>query len=260
HAPEHFNDQTFVVENKDGGGASIGDEYVASSDPDGYTLLLMGGSVVTNPLLSDVPYTTDSFTPVATYSRDAELLLVPEDSEFDTLDEFLQKSSEESITMATSGSQTPHHVAGVMLANEEELNFDFLHGSASEMYQQLLGGHVDAAMSSGGEAVNHVKNGSLKALGVMAEERMEELPDVPTFEENGIDMVYGPFRGVAVPSDTPEEIVQELDQRFEEVFQDEQLMNDFKESGFEVHYLNSEETKNLLEEEISIVEDALPNL
>jgi len=260
YASDYFDDYKFVVENKEGGGAAIGDEFVANSEPDGYTLLLMGGSVMTNPLLTDVPYETEDFTPLSIYNLDSELLVVPKESDIETLDDFIEKAKEKNLKIATSGTQTPHHFAAVKFENEQDVEFDYLHADASEMYQQLLGNHVEGAFTSGGEAINLIRDGSLRAIGIMGEERNERIPDVPTFKESGIDMNSGVFRGVAAPADTPDEVIKELDKRFNDLFHDEDLIKDMQESGFEYEYKNASEAQEIVEKEVEEIKEVLPDI
>jgi len=74
----------------------------------------------------------------------------------------------------------------------------------------LLGNHIEAVAVSPGEVINHVNGGKLKILAIMADERMKSIPDVPTLKEQGIDLSIGTWRGLIVPKNTPQDIVDTL--------------------------------------------------
>jgi tripartite-type tricarboxylate transporter receptor subunit TctC len=93
------------VSNQAGGGGIVGQAYVAAAEPDGYTLLAMTSSVVTNPLLKDVPFAIEDFTPVAAYNLDPEVIAVPASSRFGTIKDFVAASREAPLNMTIAGGR-----------------------------------------------------------------------------------------------------------------------------------------------------------
>jgi len=263
NADEYINDNSMVIENKEGGGAVLGQTEVANAQPDGYTLLAYTSSVVGNSLTEDTSFEYTDFAPVAMYSFEPELLVVPEDSELDSFDKFEKKAKESEIKLATPGHSTSHHIAGILLEQDYDWNFDFVHTeSAGEQTQQLLGGHVEAALLTYGEVQSQIDDGSIVPLAVMSDDRLEEdtLKDVPTFKEKDIEMVYGPFRGVAVPKDTPDETVDKLEDAYQAIIDDEDFQNEMNDSGFELVQGDANDLKERSETEAEYIEKVLPEL
>ena len=260
-SPKYLDGKELIIVNKEGGGAVIGQTYAAESPPDGYTLLTHTTSAVSNTFTSETTFTVDSFTPIAMYSVDPEILVVPAESEFEDLSDFLEKAKQDKLIFTTPGYSTSHHMATVILEEENGLHFDYSHTEgAPQMIQQLLGQHVDAALMSYGEIQNQIEDGSLRVLGIMSAERVDHMPDVPTFREAGIDMVYGPFRGIAAPSETPKAIVDKLRDIFEKIINDPEYVENMEQSGYEVNYAGPEEYEEMIQTTAEFTEKALPLL
>lgn len=258
---DHFNNHSLIVENMGGGGAVIGQTYVANADPDGYTILAYTSSVVTNPMFNETTYDYTDFQLIAMYCFDPELIVVPKDSPYNTLQELLDASKEKSVSLATPGHATSHHIAALNLANLTGAQFDYIHNdSGSEQINQIMGGHVDCAMIASGEGAPYIQDGSIKALGVMAETRLDSIPDVPIFAESGYDMVDGAFRGLAVPKDTPAEVVSVLEQEFAKVLNSEKFKNAMNEASIPWAYKNAADFTGYVEGVARTMEKLLPVL
>lgn len=229
---DFFNGKSLVVENQGGGGAVIGHTAVANAEPDGYTIIAYTNAIVNNPILKEVTYKTEDFKTLAMVCFDPEILVVPPTSDYKTYDEFIAYAKENSVKLATPGHSSAHHIAAIKLANELGLNFDYLHNdSASVQKQQLMGGHCDVAMMAASEAITEISDGTIIGLALGAEERNENIPDVPTFQECGVELVDGAYRGFACRADVPDDVYQVLVKNFEEIATSDkfiQAMNDAK--------------------------------
>src|SRR5699024_9022659 len=205
HFADHAGGKRLIVENKEGGGAVVGQSFVARAKPDGYTLLAFTSSVVSNPKKVKTDYTHEDFDPIVMYSFEPELLVVSESSSINNFEDFKKKAESEQIKLATPGSGTSHHSAGILLKENHKWDLDFVHtGSAGEQLQMLLGNHVESSLLTYGEAKVQIEEGKVRPIAVMGDKRLKGLPDTPTFKEEGIDMIYGPFRGLAAPSGVDE--------------------------------------------------------
>jgi tripartite-type tricarboxylate transporter receptor subunit TctC len=116
------------------------------------------------------------------------------------------------------------------------------------MKEQLIGQHVDLGSVSIPAGKDYLKAGELKLLGIAAEERDPSLPDLPTLKEQGIDFVEATNRGIFVPKETPDEIVDAIDKALAEVAKDEEFQKKLADMGTDVNYKNSEEYTKFLEE------------
>lgn len=225
--------QKILVVNKGGGGAVEGQSYVARAKPDGYTLLAATSSLVTNTLTKDVDYSIDSFEPIIMYNWDPEVFVVYADAPFETLYDVIEEGKRNPVSHATSGHSTSHHIAALLLEKATGTQFKYVHTKGgSEQTPMIAGGHALTGLSAWGEVRPMVEQGKLRILAVMSEERDPRIPDVPTFKELGIDLVYGAWRGIAAPKGTPAEIIEKLEDAFRKALESDEVKTKFTEAGF----------------------------
>ncbi|PIC95374.1 C4-dicarboxylate ABC transporter [Sporosarcina sp. P26b] len=261
HSDEYMDGQKIIVENKEGGGAVIGQSFVAGSNPDGYTLLAFTSSAVSNPLTTETNYTHEDFEPIVMYSFEPELLVVPANSPIKSFEDFETQAKTGEVMLATPGHSTSHHTAGILLQEKFGWNINFIHTeSGGEQQQQLLGGHVEAALLTYGEVQAQIKEGTIRPIAIMDKERSEEIPDTPTFKENDVDIEYGPFRGIATPKGIPEDVKEKLEKMFTGVLEDQGFIDDMEKAGFKVVYGDSEVLQSKVNQEFDFINQILPLL
>ena len=260
-AEKHLGGKKIIVENMPGGGAVIGQTSVARAKPDGYTLLAYTSSVVSNPMTKTTTYDHKSFKTVAMYCFDPEILVVPADSPYKTLKEFLNAAKSSEISLATPGHSTSHHIASLVLEAFIGVKFGYVHNeSAAMQVQQILGGHVDSAMMALGETVGYINDGSMKPLGMMTLGRDADFPEIATFSEEGIDIEWGAFRGLAVPVGTPDDVVKQLDELFAKIINDPEYGEKMKKAGFPVVYKSAEDFSAYVDDVAVALEKIIPTL
>ncbi|WP_243544140.1 tripartite tricarboxylate transporter substrate binding protein [Pseudodesulfovibrio tunisiensis] len=260
-AKDYFDGKKVIVQNMPGGGAVIGQTYVAKARPDGYTMLGYTSSVVNNPLTKKTAYTYKSFQPVAMYCFDPEVVVVPAKSEYQTLNDLLEAAKAHKLTVATAGFSTSHHIAALVLEQKSGAKFSFIHNqSAAMQIQQLMGGHVDLGFMSAGEAMGYMKDGSLRVLGIMQKERNAKFPDVPTFNESDVDIQWGTFRGLAVPAKTPAEAVTYLETAMEKVVNDPKFTEAMGKAGYPVVFRGASDFEEYVEGVAKVMQEILPTL
>jgi len=259
-APPHLG-QRVLVQNMPGGGAVVGQTFVAQAKPDGYTLLAYTSSVINNPLTKTTTYTHQSFTPVVMYCFDPEVLVVPASSPYRTLEELLAAARSREHSVATAGFSTSHHVAGLVLEKRSGVQFTYIHNQSLAMQlQQLMGGHVEIGFMSFGEAITHAQDGTLRILGIMQKERAPEIPDTPTFLESGIDMEWGTFRGLAVPKETPGEVVDFLAATLKKVVDDPKFVSGMDKAGYPIVHYGPQDFDAYIEKQAEVMREILPTL
>lgn len=200
-------DTTINVVNKEGANGKIAAQDVFSSDPDGYRLTLMMQSLFSvTPLVLDDPDAVEleDMTFIKGISVEDYVLVVPEDSEYETIEDLLEADG---ITYATSGAGTGGQLSqaalfGLAEVDAEDVPFD---GGAPAM-TAVLGGQVDAGAAHTAEVVGQVEAGEMRPLLTFAEERLEAFPEVPTATEIGHDIVVDQRRFVAAPAGLPDEV------------------------------------------------------
>jgi len=232
---DFFNGFPLVVENMAGGGAVIGQTYVAKTAPaDGYTVILFTSSAINNSILKKVNYSYKDFKPIIMVNPDAEIVCVPaKNAKFKTMQEFIEYAKTHDVLVSTPGHSSGHHIRAMNMARLMGLKFKYLHnGSAAIQVQQLMGGHCDVAFMTTTEADGAIANGSAIGLGVMSEERVSVVPNVPTFKELGYEgWVDGACRGFAMRADTPDEIYNYIVEEFRKVATSERFKNKMKAGG-----------------------------
>jgi tripartite-type tricarboxylate transporter receptor subunit TctC len=202
--------QQVVVENRGGGGGSVGADNAAKATPDGYTLLL--GSIAThavNPALyKKLPYDhLKDFASVSLIGTVPNALVVHPSLPVKSMQEFITyaKANPGKINYGSSGVGSPPHLSMELLRSMTGINLVHVpYKGAGPALADLLGGQVQAMCTSLAGLINFVKSGRVRALGVTTAKRNPQLPDVPTIVESGIPgyevtIWYAVFAPVATP-------------------------------------------------------------
>ncbi|GAA4282759.1 tripartite tricarboxylate transporter substrate binding protein [Brevibacterium daeguense] len=203
--------QSVVVENKEGANGAVGTDEALNAAPDGYQLLFSSQSLfsVTPLFVEDATAVTlDDMEIVAPLTEEGYVLVTSTESEYEDLDSLIEA---ERVRFATSGVGSGSQFAPTALfaiagANAE----DVPHDGGNPAVTSLLGGHTDATTVQIAEAMPRIEDGSFRPLAVFSEERNVNLPDVPTAKELGYDLNVSQRRWLAVPAETPDEVVTTL--------------------------------------------------
>ena len=201
-----------IVDNKPGATGNIGADQVAKAPPDGNTFLLAATSLSTNPAYKPAPFDpVRDFTPVALLATGALGLYVNPQLPAKTTRELIElaRSRPGKLYYSSPGNGGVQHLS--MELFKLETGIDIVHvpykGAAGAM-ADVVGGQVQATVSSLQTAAPHVRAGRLRMLGVMSGERAPAFPDVPTLKEQGLaDLEVQTWYGIFAPAGTPEAIV-----------------------------------------------------
>jgi tripartite-type tricarboxylate transporter receptor subunit TctC len=212
-----------IVENKPGGGATIGTDFVAKSAPDGYTLLLSTASHAINPsVFPKLPYDTlKDFATVTQVANVPTVLVVNPSVPAQSVAELVAyaKAKPGVLNIGSSGSGTVFHLAGEMfksMAGIDMVHVPFSGGGPA--LTALLGGQVDLLFETSLTVQTYIKAGKLRVLAVGSPERAPGMPDVPTMAESGFPGFSAVnWYGIYVPAGTPREIVTKLNQEIVKV-------------------------------------------
>ena len=206
--------QNVIVENRPGGNAMLGPDYVAKSAPDGYTLLFGGqGQMTVSPVVyAKMPYSLKDFVPISMMSKYPLIMLVNPNHKATDVASF--------IAWAKSNSDKTNYAAtspAFVLATEL---FKLKSGTPGQMIpyksgndavMSVLADQVTYTLVEPPAAVPQVMSGKVRALAVAAPTRLPELPDVPTMREAGVDINVSLWAGVFAPAGTPPAIVKRLE-------------------------------------------------
>jgi tripartite-type tricarboxylate transporter receptor subunit TctC len=214
--------QSIVIENKGGGaGGSVGAKFVASSDPDGYTILITpGGSLTTGPAVHrNIGYDPlKVFAPVALLVEAAQVTCVHPDVPVKTLPELIAyaKANPGKITWGSQGFGTSPHLLAEMFRLETGVNIVHVpYRGSAPMLAAILAGEVQMMSDSSITSLPHIQAGRLRPLAVPLTQRFSKLPDVPTTAEVGYPKLLAPFwLGVVAPAGTPPDVIAKLNAAF----------------------------------------------
>jgi tripartite-type tricarboxylate transporter receptor subunit TctC len=228
--------QSFVVENRPGGGGNLGTEYVVRAAADGYTLLLSSSANVVNTSLYDTldfDFARD-IAPVASISYEPNIMVVNPSVPAKTVPEFIAyaKANPGTINFASAGIGSSQHMSGEMF--KMMAGIDMTHvpfrGTAPAL-TSLLGGQVQVMFASMPAALPYIRADKLRALGVTIAKRSDVLPDVPSVSEflPGFDAAV--YYGIGAPKNTPPEIVDRLNKEINAGLADPQFKARLVELG-----------------------------
>ncbi len=206
---------SLTVVNRPGGGSSIAFNYVSQKKGDPHTLLIGTTALLTNHIVGTSPLSYQDFTPVASLFNDYVVFAVNVNSPIKTGRDLIAKLKENpqsvSIGFATTLGSHNHIAAGLLAksvgVNARNLKAIAFKGSA-EAITQVLGGHIDMVTTAAGNVASHLAEGRLRVIGVSSEKRFPgAFAQVPTWKEQGANLVYGGWRSIMAPKDiTPAQV------------------------------------------------------
>ncbi|MEP6839820.1 MAG: tripartite tricarboxylate transporter substrate binding protein [Bradyrhizobium sp.] len=211
--------QSVVVENRPGAGGVIASQAVATSAPDGYTLIMVASGHATNPFLyPKIPYDTfKDFTPVSLLASSPNILLVRADSPFKTVGDLIAaaRAKPGSLSFAHAGSGTSTHMAGELLKSLAKIDLNGIpYKGGAPAINDLLGGQIPMTFNNGPESVGQLQAGTVRALAVTTASRAPFLPDVPSMSEAVPGYDTGVWWGLLGPGGMPADVLAKLSRDF----------------------------------------------
>jgi tripartite-type tricarboxylate transporter receptor subunit TctC len=243
--------QPLFVNNMPGAAGIIGTQSVFRSKPDGYTILMVGGShTVSVPHFRSLPFSPiDDFDPVIRFTVQRVGFYVRSDSPWKTMKDFIEdaKKNPEKYTYATSGIGGMHHAAVLVTEKRTGIRLTHVpHKGGAESLAALVGGHVGMAIASPNEADALVQGGRVRCLAITALERSPAEPNAPTMRELGYDVYLDLQMGFAFPKGVPQPIRQKLHDGLKKAFDDPLFRASADKLKLEPAYLNGEDFRKAL--------------
>ena len=251
-----------LITNQEGSGGGTGFQAAADATPDGTTIGVVSVELAMLEHQDIASVSPADLTGLIQYNFDAAAFTVSESSDYDSIHDVIDAAvGGEQITVGTSGAGSIWEASAAGFASEEgiELSYAPFNGAAPAI-TAVLGDQVEATSASGAEVLGQVQSNELKALAVMGEERLEALPDTPTLMEEGIDWVSGTWRGLAVPNETPDETVTELESCLTEAAESESFTSFMDENAFGQEYRDSGEFNEFMDAEYERYDELLAGL
>lgn len=256
-------DNNINVINKPGGGGEVGWSYLHTKDS--HYLAVNSSLLLTNHFLGQSKLTYEDFTPLATLATEWQAIAVSVDAPYENINDLFEdiKNDPASIKIGVGpGLGNDDHLSFVQAAGmrdvaAKDLNFLVYDGGGGDVVTALLGNHVNAVTTSLSEVKEQHIAGKLKILAVSSEDRLEELEDVPTLKEEGIDMVFPHWRGIMGPPDMTEEEIKYWDEKLGEMVKSEEWAELLTNNDWDDFYQNSSDTKAFFDEQAELYKDLI---
>lgn len=207
---------TIVIENKPGAGTIIGTQAVASSEPDGYTLLMGTFANAVNPSLNaKLPYDQHrDFAAVALVARSFNIVVVNPKSPIRSVADLIAaaKAEPDRLSYGTYGTGTSAHLAGELFKNLAKVNLTTVpYKGAAPAITDLIGGQIQVMFTTVASAASLIEGGQLRALAVTSAERSPAFPEIPTVAEAGVPgYAAESWYGLFAPARTPADVIDRL--------------------------------------------------
>ncbi len=247
--------QQVIVENKPGAGTNIANEFVARSAPDGYTLLINTAAVAINMALYKRPGydALKDFAAVSVFSSSPNVLVVNAAVPTKSVAELIAAAKAEpgKLNYSSAGSGSTQHLSGELFKTLTKTSIVHVpYKGTSPALTALIGGEVQLSYANIPAISAHVKSGRLRPLAVTGPKRAEQLPDVPTMKESGVDMDVVVWYGVLAPAATPRDIVAKLADAVAKAAHSPDVRQRLLEQGAEPQGNTPEEFSRLLRSEV----------
>ncbi len=229
--------QPVIVDNRPGGGGTIGTSLAAKSAPDGYTLLIVSFAFAVNPALyASLPYDTDKdFAPIVLAASTPNLLVANPELPVKSVKELiaLARSKPGNLNYASAGNGSSNHLS--MELFKSLTGIDIVHvpykGSAPAV-TDLIGGHIDLMFDNVPNVLQQVKAGKLRALAVSSKERSPFIEGLPTVAESGVPgFDVSVWFGVVAPAGTPQPAIAKLNAELNSILKLAEVKQAFNNQG-----------------------------
>ena len=236
-----------VVINKPGASTQVGMTQLVQAQPDGHMLglLTLPGAMLAylDPSRKAI-YSRKDFHVVALQSWDPNAIAVKADSPFRNLRDLVEaaRANPEKIKIGTSGLLSTDHMVLLLLQRIAEVKFAVAHfDGGSQSITALLGGHLDAVVTTSSTFLPQMKTGNVKLLGITDREENKFFPGVKTFGAQAYQIQYGASRGIVVRSDTPAEVRRVLGAAVKKATDDANVRKMMNEMALTVRYLDEKQ-------------------
>lgn len=256
YAEKHLG-KPLVIKNVEGGGSEVGVSQMVRSKPDGYTIAgYNSASIILTTMRKASYHPVDDIEPICLAVSDPRLFAVrADDARFKDAKDFINfaRQNPGKLTIGTSGAGTSGHLSILALNKAAKVEAKPVHfGGAGESKAAFLGGHIVAIAQTYGEVYTMLKEKKVRIIAVATEERLKEIPDVPTFKEIGVDLVISSNRGFAAPKGTPKEIINKIAEAFRKASAEPEYLKEMDNMGLPVKFLRPEEFGKLVKYEYDL--------
>jgi tripartite-type tricarboxylate transporter receptor subunit TctC len=248
----HLGDGTSIaVINRPGAAGVVAAIATSRAEADGHTLMMLSYPALVTARFGQAedPYSLSDFEFLGNVTSDPHNFFVAADSPYESLDDLMEAARENpgTINVAAAGVGGAAHLALMVFEAETGLSFNYVPADGGAGTQtQVLGGHVDAGITTLSSLTSYVREGQMRILASFGTQRPAALPDVPTAREQGVDVLWGALRGIAAPGPLPDDIRQRLADAVEATMTDPEFIALAERQGIPLLYLSGEEFRDIV--------------
>ncbi len=250
--------QQFVVDNRPGGSTNIGSEMIVKAAPDGYNILLGGAANAINvAALAKVPFDLQrDLAPIILCVKGANVLSIHPSLPAKNLKELiaLAKAKPGQLNYGTAGVASSNHMAGELFTHMAAIKLNHVpyKGNAPAL-TDLIGGHVEMIISGVPALIPHIKSGRIRSVAIGSPKRFAAIPDVPTFDEQGLKGYEAPtWFGFMAPIKTPRDIIVKLNTETGKVLASKEIRERYQVEGLEPQGGSPEDFAKFIGSEIAL--------
>ena len=234
---QRFLGQSVIVENRPGAGGMVGQEAALNAPADGYTVVQGAfGSLFVAPFMAGRPSMLPQFAPVSMLSTVPMVIVVPENSRFKTWAELVAaaKAKPGGVSLGHAGNGTPNHTDILRIQMNDNVTFAIVPYRGSGLgLNDVIAGQIDGYVDQLTSSMPYIKSGKVRPLVVIANQRLRDLPDVPTLSQAGgsKDFDGGTTIGALVRVETPQPIIDKLNAAIVAALKEPAVFNRLTELG-----------------------------
>ncbi len=258
---EKYVGQTIVIENVEGGSGSIGWSQLADADADGETIGFINLPNFSSSIVNEMgTYTVESFAPICNHVTETSIVIVrADDDRFPDLEALVEygkanEGTKTELLASTNGPQASNHIGAQAFANSAGFMYtDIPQGGTADQLLSLRGAEADFSVVKLADIAG--QEAEYRILAVFAEERLPELPDVPTLGELGYyEGWLGSSRCIVAPAGVSEDVVKFYEEAFKQAMEDEEYIEAAEQAGMATDYKDAEATGRLIEQQQAFAE------
>ncbi|NEU31437.1 tripartite tricarboxylate transporter substrate binding protein [bacterium LRH843] len=251
-----------IPENRQGGSGAVGWGYLKNQAGNPHSISTTSGSFITTPLQSDAGFVYSDFTHIALMATDDMFLIIPGDSEINTLEEFIEHAKANKLNFGGIGVANVDRMIVARLAEEAGIeNYEYIpYDDNGLVLADMLAGTLDATVANPGDIGGQLESGDLKALAFSGQERLPNKDEIPTFIELGYDVNVSMPRGVILPPDISEEAKEWWIETMKKVSETPEWAEYIESNGLSEHILYGDDFTAYLEETTTTFERILTEL
>ncbi len=254
-----------VIFNRPGAGGRVGwTQFADKAKPNGYELAAYNvPHFIAQSIVFGTSYSIDNLEPIANWGADPAVLVVPKDSQFNTLKDLVDFAKENpgKVTISGAGLYVGHHIAYLQMEKATDVKLEYVpYKGGAPALKGVIASEVMAGINNLSDAFR--SKDSLKILAIADLGRHDFLPDVPTFQEQGFDVDNSSvnFRGIMAPKGTPSDVIEFLAERMPKMFENKRVVGKMKAGGSPLRVMTREEVQKMWKERQTYLTNLLKDL